>query len=46
MAESLWKQQVKPLACIHAPDYLEPCSLDPWLWTLTLDYVVCFGFGH
>ena len=45
MLASLWKQQVKSLACIHAPAYLEPCSLDPWLWTVTLDYVVWFVFG-
>ena len=41
MAKSLWKQQVKLLACIHAPDNLELCSLDSdpglsWLWYLDI----------
>ena len=34
-----------PFVCIHALAYPEPCSLDPWLWTLTADYGLCFGFG-
>ena len=30
---------------IHAPAYLGLCFLYPWLWTLTADYGLCFGFG-
>ena len=33
------------LGRINAPAYPGPCSLDPWLWTLTADYGLCFGFG-